>query len=151
MPQGVLLVIVIIGVVVSVMREAQQGKGKAQKARRAAAGRVQAAPSPRVPAAPPAMTPGPQAFPAVSPEPVIQAVEPILAARPPLPHEESAPDEEGGEGKEGEGVHPCVEHEDSGAPHRAAPRITARALRQAVITREILDRPVSLRQRRYMK
>ena len=157
MPQGMMLVFVIIGIVVSVMREKQRGKDKAQKARRPVPGQAQPssvprATAPRQPAAPAPIAPRPQAFPAVSPislQPDTAA--PAASVRPPLPHDESAPFEEGGEGTEGEGYHPCVSHKDGAEAAKGAPRFSAQALRQAVIAKEILDRPVSLRQRRYAK
>ena len=68
-----------------------------------------------------------------------------------LPHDESAPFDEGGEGTEGPGYHPCVSHEDEKAAAAPMPRLTAEQMRRAVITKEILDRPVSMRQRRFAR
>lgn len=68
-----------------------------------------------------------------------------------LPHDESAPFDEGGEGTEGPGYHPCVSHEDEKAAAAPMPRLTAEQMRRAVITKEILDRPVSVRQRRFAR
>lgn len=74
------------------------------------------------------------------------------AARPHLPHAESAPFEQGGEGNEGPGYHPCLSHEEENAPVLTPlPRFDAAQLRQAVIAKEILDRPVSQRQRRFAR
>lgn len=65
----------------------------------------------------------------------------------PLPHPESPPLAQGGEGNEGPGMHPCLSYENSARVLRSRLQVSALRMREAVVTTEILDKPVSLRRR----